>query len=118
MAILAEGSHWELKPLGERRLQFSTPAWRQLAGSCLTRKFKARQLTPDSSVVLLEGYSAVAFDGTPSYGHTPSHHAAQFTNHSFKHEDPISQQTSLGNGRDLLCSRKGGRNIQHLPRKK
>nr|XP_038036128.1 Wilms tumor protein isoform X2 [Anas platyrhynchos] len=42
------------------------------------------------------GYSTVAFDGTPSYGHTPSHHAAQFTNHSFKHEDPISQQTSLG----------------------
>ncbi|NXP48775.1 WT1 protein, partial [Heliornis fulica] len=42
------------------------------------------------------GYSTVAFDGTPSYGHTPSHHAAQFTNHSFKHEDPISQQPSLG----------------------
>ncbi|XP_066853646.1 Wilms tumor protein isoform X3 [Anser cygnoides] len=44
----------------------------------------------------ISGYSTVAFDGTPSYGHTPSHHAAQFTNHSFKHEDPISQQTSLG----------------------
>uniref|UniRef100_A0A8C5QRW9 WT1 transcription factor n=1 Tax=Leptobrachium leishanense TaxID=445787 RepID=A0A8C5QRW9_9ANUR len=43
-----------------------------------------------------QGYSAVAFDGTPSYGHTPSHHTPQFTNHSFKHEDPISQQTSLG----------------------
>ncbi|OPJ73967.1 Wilms tumor protein isoform B [Patagioenas fasciata monilis] len=43
-----------------------------------------------------QGYSTVAFDGTPSYGHTPSHHAAQFTNHSFKHEDPISQQPSLG----------------------
>ncbi|XP_056382603.1 Wilms tumor protein isoform X6 [Hyla sarda] len=43
-----------------------------------------------------QGYSTVAFDGTPSYGHTPSHHTAQFTNHSFKHEDPISQQTSLG----------------------
>ncbi|XP_031968454.1 Wilms tumor protein isoform X1 [Corvus hawaiiensis] len=42
------------------------------------------------------GYSTVAFDGTPSYGHTPSHPAAQFTNHSFKHEDPISQQPSLG----------------------
>lgn len=39
----------------------------------------------------------MAFDGTPSYGHTPSHPAAQFTNHSFKHEDPISQQPSLGN---------------------
>ncbi|KAM3920217.1 Wilms tumor protein isoform 5-T5 [Leptodactylus fuscus] len=43
-----------------------------------------------------QGYSAVAFDGTPSYGHTPTHHTAQFTNHTFKHEDPISQQTSLG----------------------
>ncbi|XP_069596645.1 Wilms tumor protein isoform X4 [Ranitomeya imitator] len=43
-----------------------------------------------------QGYSAMAFDGTPSYGHTPSHHTAQFPNHSFKHEDPISQQTSLG----------------------
>ncbi|XP_030056522.1 Wilms tumor protein isoform X3 [Microcaecilia unicolor] len=43
-----------------------------------------------------QGYSTVTFDGTPSYGHTPSHHTAQFTNHSFKHEDPISQPTSLG----------------------
>nr|ANA12157.1 Wilms tumor protein 1 [Andrias davidianus] len=42
-----------------------------------------------------QGYNALAFDGAPSYGHTPSHHVAQFTNHSFKHEDPISQQTSL-----------------------
>lgn len=38
----------------------------------------------------------MAFDGTPSYGHTPSHHAAQFPNHSFKHEDPMGQQGSLG----------------------
>uniref|UniRef100_A0ACB8G3D1 Wilms tumor protein n=1 Tax=Sphaerodactylus townsendi TaxID=933632 RepID=A0ACB8G3D1_9SAUR len=43
-----------------------------------------------------QGYGTMAFDGTPSYGHTPSHHAAQFANHSFKHEDPIGQQTSLG----------------------
>ncbi|XP_066484212.1 Wilms tumor protein isoform X7 [Tiliqua scincoides] len=43
-----------------------------------------------------QGYGTVAFDGTPSYGHTPSHHTAQFANHSFKHEDPIGQQTSLG----------------------
>lgn len=42
------------------------------------------------------GYSTVTFDGAPSYGHTPSHHAAQFPNHSFKHEDPMSQQGSLG----------------------
>nr|BAF95703.1 wilms tumor 1 +KTS isoform [Glandirana rugosa] len=43
-----------------------------------------------------QGYSAMVFDGTPSYGHTPSHHTAQFPNHSFKHEDPITQQSSLG----------------------
>ncbi|KAL6035326.1 hypothetical protein STEG23_033064 [Scotinomys teguina] len=43
-----------------------------------------------------QGYSTVTFDGAPSYGHTPSHHAAQFPNHSFKHEDPMSQQGSLG----------------------
>lgn len=42
------------------------------------------------------GYSTVTFDGTPSYGHTPSHHAAQFPNHSFKHEDPMGQQGTLG----------------------
>lgn len=54
---------------------------------------------PDSDpVVLLAGYGTVAFDGAPSYGHTPSHPGAQFTNHSFKHEDPIGQQTPLGNG--------------------
>ncbi|MEJ1278514.1 Wilms tumor 1 homolog [Cricetulus griseus] len=43
-----------------------------------------------------QGYSTVTFEGAPSYGHTPSHHAAQFPNHSFKHEDPMSQQGSLG----------------------
>lgn len=53
---------------------------------------------PDPTVLSPAGYGTVAFDGTPSYGHTPSHHAAQFTNHSFKHEDPMSQQPSLGNG--------------------
>lgn len=65
-------------------------------------------LVPDHVVVLfLAGYGTVAFDGTPSYGHTPSHHAAQFTNHSFKHEDPISisQQTSLGNSSSSSSSR-------------
>ncbi|XP_036390971.1 WT1 transcription factor a isoform X2 [Megalops cyprinoides] len=43
-----------------------------------------------------QGYSTVAFDGPPSYGHTPSHHPSQFPNHSFKHEDPIPQQTNMG----------------------
>lgn len=55
-------------------------------------------LTPDAVLLsaALAGYSTVTFDGTPSYGHTPSHHAAQFPNHSFKHEDPMGQQGSLG----------------------
>ncbi|KAM7327642.1 hypothetical protein ACRRTK_014009 [Alexandromys fortis] len=48
------------------------------------------------STIRNQGYSTVTFDGAPSYGHTPSHHAAQFPNHSFKHEDPMSQQGSLG----------------------
>lgn len=49
------------------------------------------------------GYSTVTFDGTPSYGHTPTHHAAQFTNHSFKHEDPMGQQGSLGKQAGMMC---------------
>ncbi|XP_029142408.1 Wilms tumor protein homolog, partial [Protobothrops mucrosquamatus] len=58
---------------------------------------RAGNSAPDSNpVVLLAGYGTVAFDGAPSYGHTPSHPGAQFTNHSFKHEDPIGQQTPLG----------------------
>lgn len=48
------------------------------------------------------GYSTVTFDGTPNYGHTPSHHAAQFPNHSFKHEDPMGQQGSLGKQAGLV----------------
>uniref|UniRef100_A0A8C7ND97 Wilms' tumor suppressor 1a n=1 Tax=Oncorhynchus mykiss TaxID=8022 RepID=A0A8C7ND97_ONCMY len=40
------------------------------------------------------GYSA--FDGTTNYGHTPTHHSSQFPNHSFKHEDSLAQQTSMG----------------------
>ncbi|MGH0133239.1 UNVERIFIED_CONTAM: hypothetical protein FKN15_005616 [Acipenser sinensis] len=43
-----------------------------------------------------QGYSTVGFDGTPNYGHTPSHHTSQFSNHSFKHEDPMSQQPTIG----------------------
>lgn len=58
----------------------------------------AGRAAPEPAVLSPAGYGTVAFDGTPSYGHTPSHHAAQFTNHSFKHEDPMSQQPSLGNG--------------------
>ncbi|XP_039605577.1 Wilms tumor protein homolog isoform X2 [Polypterus senegalus] len=43
-----------------------------------------------------QGYSSMTFDGTPSYGHTPSHHTTQFSNHSFKHEEPLNQQTNIG----------------------
>uniref|UniRef100_A0A3P8X2I8 WT1 transcription factor a n=1 Tax=Cynoglossus semilaevis TaxID=244447 RepID=A0A3P8X2I8_CYNSE len=41
------------------------------------------------------GYGAVAFDGASNYGHTPSHHSSQFSNHSFKHEDALTQQNSM-----------------------
>ncbi|XP_051548538.1 Wilms tumor protein homolog isoform X1 [Myxocyprinus asiaticus] len=43
-----------------------------------------------------QGYGTVAFDGTTNYGHTPSHHTSQFPNHTFKHEDPIVQQSNMG----------------------
>ncbi|XP_036399676.1 Wilms tumor protein homolog isoform X3 [Megalops cyprinoides] len=43
-----------------------------------------------------QGYSTVAFDNTLNYGHTPSHPTSQFPNQSFKHEDPITQQTNMG----------------------
>lgn len=42
------------------------------------------------------GYSAVAFDGAGNYGHTPTHHGSQFPNHSFKHEDALVQQSTMG----------------------
>ncbi|XP_039664535.1 Wilms tumor protein homolog isoform X5 [Perca fluviatilis] len=41
------------------------------------------------------GYSTVAFDGAGNYGHTPTHHSSQFSNHSFKHEDALSQQSTM-----------------------
>ncbi|XP_046705585.1 WT1 transcription factor a isoform X4 [Silurus meridionalis] len=43
-----------------------------------------------------QGYGAVSFDGATNYGHTPSHHATQFPNHPFKHEDTIPQQSNMG----------------------
>uniref|UniRef100_A0A668S5M4 C2H2-type domain-containing protein n=1 Tax=Oreochromis aureus TaxID=47969 RepID=A0A668S5M4_OREAU len=42
------------------------------------------------------GYSTVAFDGAGNYGHTPTHHSSQFSNHSFKHEDALTQQNTMG----------------------
>lgn len=59
------------------------------------------------------GYSTVTFDGTPSYGHTPSHHAAQFPNHSFKHEDPMGQQGSLGKLVAMMCVHAFTRQLPH-----
>ncbi|XP_063730561.1 WT1 transcription factor a isoform X4 [Eleginops maclovinus] len=41
------------------------------------------------------GYSSVAFDGASNYGHTPTHHSSQFSNHSFKHEDALTQQSTM-----------------------
>lgn len=89
----------------ERRLQVFDACLGRKGGEAFLQETDAHEkvqgqaielLIPDN-VILLAGYGTMAFDGTPSYGHTPSHHAAQFTNHSFKHEDPIGQQTSLGN---------------------
>uniref|UniRef100_A0A8K9V5R6 Wilms' tumor suppressor 1b variant n=1 Tax=Oncorhynchus mykiss TaxID=8022 RepID=A0A8K9V5R6_ONCMY len=40
-----------------------------------------------------QGYSA--FDGATNYGHTPTHHS-QFLSHSFKDENSLAQQTSMG----------------------
>lgn len=92
-------------PLLERGCRLLTPAWgEQFCRKPLDEKVQGRaiQFLTFDNVVLLAGYGTVAFDGTPSYGHTPSHHAAQFANHSFKHEDPIGQQTSLGNSAKIL----------------
>ncbi|XP_071778106.1 WT1 transcription factor a isoform X13 [Centroberyx gerrardi] len=41
------------------------------------------------------GYGAVAFDGPGGYAHTPTHHSSQFPNHSFKHEDALTQQSTM-----------------------
>ncbi|XP_024235775.1 Wilms tumor protein homolog isoform X4 [Oncorhynchus tshawytscha] len=41
-----------------------------------------------------QGYSA--FDGATNYGHTPTHHSSQFLSHSFKDENSLAQQTSMG----------------------
>ncbi|XP_028306068.1 WT1 transcription factor a isoform X4 [Gouania willdenowi] len=41
------------------------------------------------------GYGTVAFDGAGNYGHTPTHHSSQFSNHSFKHEDAFPQQSAM-----------------------
>ncbi|XP_034541894.1 Wilms tumor protein homolog isoform X1 [Notolabrus celidotus] len=59
--------------------------------SYLTNYMDTQQATHNQT-----GYSAVAFDGAGNYSHTPSHHSSQFSNHPFKHEEAVTQQSSLG----------------------
>ncbi|XP_038561248.1 WT1 transcription factor a isoform X6 [Micropterus salmoides] len=63
---------------------FSNPPY---LTNCLDTQQAARNQT---------GYSTVAFDGAGNYGHTPTHHSSQFSNHSFKHEDAFTQQSTMG----------------------
>ncbi|RLV90358.1 hypothetical protein DV515_00014462 [Chloebia gouldiae] len=98
--VLSLSPAWAASPRGDRRAAADV---RRLEPAVRGRGDPA-EAPANPAVLSPPGYSTVAFDGTPSYGHTPSHPAAQFTNHSFKHEDPISQQPSLGN----FCLR-GGR---------
>uniref|UniRef100_A0A673MEH3 Wilms tumor protein homolog n=1 Tax=Sinocyclocheilus rhinocerous TaxID=307959 RepID=A0A673MEH3_9TELE len=37
-----------------------------------------------------------ALDGAPNYGHTPAHHTPPFPINTFKHEDPMSPQSTMG----------------------
>ncbi|XP_029910558.1 WT1 transcription factor a isoform X2 [Myripristis murdjan] len=43
----------------------------------------------------MKSYSAMAFDGAGNYTHPPAHHSSQFSNHSFKHEDTLAQQSTM-----------------------
>ncbi|XP_060932240.1 WT1 transcription factor a isoform X2 [Limanda limanda] len=63
---------------------FSNPPY---LSSCMDTQQAARSQT---------GYGAVAFDGAGNYGHTPTHHSSQFSNHTFKHEDALTQQNPMG----------------------
>lgn len=56
-------------------------------------------------VFCLAGYSTVAFDGAGNYGHTPTHHSSQFSNHSFKHEEALVQQSTMGKRPTLIRGR-------------
>ncbi|XP_033491881.1 WT1 transcription factor a isoform X3 [Epinephelus lanceolatus] len=62
---------------------FSNPTY---LTNCMDTQQAARNQT---------GYSTVAFDGASNYGHTPTHHSSQFSNHSFKHEDALTQQSTM-----------------------
>ncbi|XP_015251683.1 WT1 transcription factor a isoform X1 [Cyprinodon tularosa] len=63
---------------------FSNPSY---LSSCMDTQPAARNQT---------GYSTVAFDGAGNYGHTPTHHSSQFSGHSFKHEDALTQPNTMG----------------------
>uniref|UniRef100_A0A673MJF5 Wilms tumor protein homolog B-like n=1 Tax=Sinocyclocheilus rhinocerous TaxID=307959 RepID=A0A673MJF5_9TELE len=43
-----------------------------------------------------QGYGTGALDGAPNYGHTPAHHTPPFPINTFKHEDPMSPQSTMG----------------------
>uniref|UniRef100_A0A3Q2Q2D9 WT1 transcription factor a n=1 Tax=Fundulus heteroclitus TaxID=8078 RepID=A0A3Q2Q2D9_FUNHE len=62
---------------------FSNPSY---LSSCMDTQPAARNQT---------GYSTVAFDGAGNYGHTPTHHSSQFSGHSFKHEDALTQPNTM-----------------------
>ncbi|KAG1938848.1 wilms tumor 1b [Pimephales promelas] len=61
-----------------------------------SRMFSGGPYLENPPVPRNQGYGTVAFDGTPSYGHTPSHHTPPFPNNTFKHEDPMSPQSTMG----------------------
>ncbi|XP_071401079.1 Wilms tumor protein homolog isoform X11 [Centroberyx affinis] len=70
-------------PPPPRPRMFSNPPY--LTG-CMDTQSAARAQT---------GYGAVAIDGPGGYAHTPTHHSSQFPNHSFKHEDALTQQSTM-----------------------
>ncbi|KAL2088575.1 hypothetical protein ACEWY4_015474 [Coilia grayii] len=43
-----------------------------------------------------QGYSTMALDGSPTYGHTRPHLSPQPSSHPFKHEDSISPPSTMG----------------------
>ncbi|KAK7151471.1 hypothetical protein R3I94_007956 [Phoxinus phoxinus] len=64
--------------------------------SSQSRMFSGGPYLENPPVPRNQGYGTVAFDGAPSYGHTPAHHTPPFPNNTFKHEDPMSTQCTMG----------------------
>ncbi|XP_034033113.1 WT1 transcription factor a isoform X2 [Thalassophryne amazonica] len=73
------------------RMFSSTP----YLSNCMDVQPSGRSQT-ESFVLCDKGYGTVAFDGASNYSHTPTHHSSQFSNHSFKHEDALTQQSTMG----------------------